>query len=241
MRRHLLCLLAVCALGLAACGDNKDDVSGRSSDSGSTGAQTAAQTPPDAATTPGASSSGCRKVPEAKPKQVGDVKKPKQQLDASKTYTAVLETSCGTIEIRLDVKRAPKTASSFAALIRSGFYDGLAFHRIVPGFVAQGGDPKGTGEGGPGYSVVEAPPSNLKYTKGVVAMAKTQVEEPGTSGSQFFIVTGADAGLPPEYALVGKVSKGGDVLTKLDSVPNDPADNRPTEPVIIEKATIRES
>ena len=108
--------------------------------------------------------------------------------------TAVVETSCGTFDIALDTKRAPKTANSFAFLAEEGFYDDLTFHRIVPGFVIQGGDPLGTGTGGPGYSVDEKPPANLAYTKGIVAMAKSSAEPPGSSGSQFYVVTGADAG-----------------------------------------------
>ena len=106
-----------------------------------------------------------------------------------------MQTSCGTFEIALDTKRAPKTTNSFAYLADEGFYDDLTFHRIVPGFVIQGGDPLGTGTGGPGYSVDEKPPANLAYTKGTVAMAKSSAEPPGRSGSQFFVVTGADAGL----------------------------------------------
>ena len=103
--------------------------------------------------------------------------------------TAVVQTSCGTFEIALDTTRAPKTANSFAFLAEEGFYDDLTFHRIVPGFVIQGGDPLGTGTGGPGYSVDEKPPANLAYTKGIVAMAKSSAEPPGRSGSQFFVVT----------------------------------------------------
>src|ERR671938_355848 len=99
---------------------------------------------------------------------------------------------------------------------RSGFYDGLAFHRIVPDFVIQGGDPAGNGSGGPGYTVVEPPPSSLKYTPGVVAMAKTQAEPAGASGSQFFVVTGSQAQvLTPDYALLGRVTGGMDVVSKI--------------------------
>ncbi len=101
-----------------------------------------------------------------------------------------METSCGSFTIRLDQKTAPNTAASFASLTEKGFYDGTVFHRIVPGFVIQGGDPTGTGTGGPGYSVVDKPPENAKYTRGVVAMAKTGDEPPGTAGSQFYVVTG---------------------------------------------------
>jgi cyclophilin family peptidyl-prolyl cis-trans isomerase len=218
---------------LAACGDNEEDLSERR-ETGTAAATTETETKP---TEP---ASGCRGVDEPKPRRT-KLEKPTDRLDAKRTWTAVVKTSCGTLEIELDVKDNPKTASSFAHLAREGFYDGLAFHRIVPGFVVQGGDPRGTGAGGPGYSVVEAPPDDQKYTRGVVAMAKTELEDPGTSGSQFFIVTAEDAGLPPDYAVAGEVTKGDDVVDLLANVPNDPADNRPTEPVIIEKVTIRGS
>ncbi len=130
----------------------------------------------------------------------------------------MVETSCGTFEIALDTTRAPKTTNSFAYLAEEGFYDDLTFHRVVPEFVIQGGDPLGNGAGGPGYSVDEKPPANLSYTRGVVAMAKTAAEPPGRSGSQFYVVTAADAGLPPEYALVGKVDKGYDVVTRIEKL-----------------------
>ena len=104
----------------------------------------------------------------------------------------------------------------------------------------QGGDPQGNGQGGPGYSVVEAPPEDLAYTKGVVAMAKTALEEPGTSGSQFFVVTGEDAQLPPEYALLGKVTKGQDVVDLIGVAPVGP-DEQPLEPIVMTKVTVSES
>ena len=230
MRRLLIAVLTACALVLAACGDNEETTGGEAAQT-----QTQAQT---AATEP--TTTGCRAAKDPEPKDA-EVKKPTFRVDAKVTYTAVLQTSCGPIEIELASKEAPKTSSSFISLVREGFYDGLAWHRIVPDFVVQGGDPQGTGEGGPGYEVVEAPPENLKYEKGVVAMAKTELDDPGTSGSQFFIVTGADAGLPPDYALLGRVKKGFETLDRLAAVPNDPADNRPTEPVVIEKATIETS
>ncbi|HKT84059.1 MAG TPA: peptidylprolyl isomerase, partial [Solirubrobacterales bacterium] len=121
-------------------------------------------------------------------------------------------------------------------LSEEGFYDGLTFHRIAPGFVIQGGDPEGTGLGGPGYSVVEKPPANLSYTKGTVAMAKSSAEPPGSSGSQFFVVTGADAGLPPEYALVGKVSEGMDVVERIGKLGN--SEEKPKQTILIEKISI---
>jgi peptidyl-prolyl cis-trans isomerase B (cyclophilin B) len=191
----------------------------------------------DSATTAASDAGGCKQVEAPKPKQVS-LKAPQQTLKKGEEATAVVETSCGTFEIALDIARAPKTANSFAYLSEEGFYDGLSFHRIVPGFVIQGGDPLGTGTGGPGYTVVEKPPANLAYTKGTVAMAKSSAEPPGSSGSQFYVVTGADAGLPPEYALVGKVSEGLDVVERIGKLPTDPTTEKPKQPVLIEKITI---
>jgi len=103
--------------------------------------------------------------------------------------------------------------------------------------VIQGGDPKGNGSGGPGYSIVEPPPDDLTYVKGVVAMAKTELEDPGTSGSQFFVVTGADAQLPPDYALLGKVTKGQDVVDRIGVAPVGP-DEQPVEPIVIQSIRV---
>ncbi len=182
-----------------------------------------------------ASSGGCKQVEAPAPRKVS-LKAPKQTLQKGEEVTAVVETSCGSFEIALDTERAPKTANSFAYLAEEGVYDDVTFHRIVPEFVIQGGDPEGTGEGGPGYSIVEKPPANLAYTKGVVAMAKTSAEPPGTSSSQFYVVTGADAGLPPEYALVGKVSEGMDVVEHIGRLGT--AAEKPKQTILIEKITI---
>jgi cyclophilin family peptidyl-prolyl cis-trans isomerase len=149
----------------------------------------------------------------------------------------VVKTSCGTFDIALDTLRAPKTVNSFVYLARKGFYDGLAFSRIVPNYVIQGGDPLGDGTGGPGYQVDEKPPPNLAYTKGVVAMAKTQVEPPGRSGSQFFIVTAADAGLSPDSALVGRVDNGIDVVERIGGL-GTPS-GHPIQTVLINRITIK--
>jgi cyclophilin family peptidyl-prolyl cis-trans isomerase len=182
-----------------------------------------------------ASSNGCKKVAQPKPKHV-TLRAPKQTVKKGEKLTAVVATSCGSFEIALDTTRAPKTANSFAYLAKEGFYDNLTFHRIVPNFVIQGGDPLGTGTGGPGYSVDEKPPSNLSYTKGTVAMAKTSAEPPGRSGSQFYVVTAADAGLPPEYALVGKVERGYGVVERIEKL-GTPAET-PKRTVLIESMTI---
>jgi cyclophilin family peptidyl-prolyl cis-trans isomerase len=182
-----------------------------------------------------ASADGCEQVEVPQPKQVS-FRASQPTVKRGEKATAVVETSCGSFEIALDTERAPKTANSFAFLAEEGFYDDLIFHRVAPGFVIQGGDPEGTGTGGPGYTVDEKPPSNLAYTKGVVAMAKSSADPPGRSGSQFYVVTGADAGLPPEYALVGEVSAGFDTVARIDALGTP--EEKPKQTVLIEKITI---
>jgi peptidyl-prolyl cis-trans isomerase B (cyclophilin B) len=184
----------------------------------------------------GESASGCKQVAAPKPKKVS-FKAPKQTVQQGEELTAVVATSCGTFDIALDSKRAPKTVNSFVFLAEEGFYDGLGFHRIIPEFVVQGGDPLGDGNGGPGYSVEEKPPANLAYTKGVVAMAKSPVDPPGRSGSQFFVVLGADAALQPEYALVGRVDKGFDVVERIGRLGTPSGE--PTQAALIEKILIK--
>jgi peptidyl-prolyl cis-trans isomerase B (cyclophilin B) len=190
----------------------------------------------DSTTAATASKNGCKEVEAPKPKNVS-LKAPEQTIQKGEEQTAVVETSCGTFKIELDTKQAPITANSFAYLAEEGVYDDLSFLRIVPGFVIQGGDPTETQSGDAGYKVEEKPPSNLEYTKGVVAMAKSSTEPPGTSGSQFFVVTGADAGLPAEYALVGKVSEGMDVVETIGKLAK-PNTEEPKQTVLIESVTI---
>jgi|1186.fasta_scaffold121757_2 peptidyl-prolyl cis-trans isomerase B (cyclophilin B) len=226
----LLTLLA------AGCGKSSDTGTGKTSTS-------TAGTSTKAASTPSASSGGPCTPAKATNKGPQHIAKPTALLPANKPATLVLTTNCGEIDIALDVKRARRTASSVAYLVRKGFYDGLPFHRIAKlptggDFVIQGGDPTGTGNGGPGYSVRQKAPPNQQYTRGVVAMAKTEIEPSGTSGSQFFIVTAEDAGLPPDYALLGKVTKGDDVVSKIAAVPTDSTEH-PTTPVVITSAKIR--
>jgi peptidyl-prolyl cis-trans isomerase B (cyclophilin B) len=155
-------------------------------------------------------------------------------LDDSKTYDVVVKTNKGDFTFELATKTSPCTTASIAGLVQKGFFDGLTFHRIVPDFVIQGGDPAGNGTGGPGYSTVDAPPKDTQYVKGLVAMAKAGNEPAGTSGSQFFVVTGADAGLTPDYAVLGRVTDGLDVVEKIGALgdPNDP-NGKPTERVEI--------
>jgi len=153
-------------------------------------------------------------------------------LSKSKPYTVNVLTNFGPFDIRLDVEDSPCTTSSLAALVRKKFFDGTRFHRIVPGFVIQGGDPTATGRGGPGYTVKDIPPSNSLYTKGVVAMAKSETEPRGTAGSQFFVVTADDAGLPPDYAILGVVTKGLPVVEKIGRLGNR-ATEQPTKKLVV--------
>jgi peptidyl-prolyl cis-trans isomerase B (cyclophilin B) len=185
-----------------------------------------------------AASGACRTVATPRPKGDQSLPKPTGRLAQGQRATVELQTNCGTITIRLATGREPKTAASFADLVKRRFYDGLTFHRVVHGFVIQGGDPLGTGLGGPGYTVVEPPPRDTAYTTGVVAMAKTETDPRGASGSQFFIVTADDTSLPPDYAVVGSVVRGMDVAQRIDKVAVD-AQDRPRSPVVIEKATLR--
>jgi peptidyl-prolyl cis-trans isomerase B (cyclophilin B) len=181
----------------------------------------------------------CQDVSAPTPKDVSE-RKPTLRLDPSKTYLATVDTSCGTFVIKLDPKQAPRTGGSFVTLARKGFYDGLGFHRIARGFVIQGGDPAGNGSGGPGYKIRERPPNDVVYSEGTVAMAKAGNEPAGTSGSQFFVVTGGNANLPPDYALLGQVSKGLDVVHRIEDL-GSTSDGPPSRPIVITKITISES
>jgi cyclophilin family peptidyl-prolyl cis-trans isomerase len=190
-----------------------------------------------------ASSSGkCSRTQAPVPRGAQRIPKPTLKLDPSKRYLVSLATNCGAIEIELDVRQAPRTTASFAYLVKRGFYNDLTFHRVAAGFVIQGGDPNGDGSGGPGYTIVEPPPSNMRYTLGTVAMAKTATDPSGASGSQFFIVTAADAALPAQYALVGNVVgsfAGVQTIAKLPT--NPPQDGAPMTPVVIRRATLSTS
>ncbi len=165
------------------------------------------------------------------------------QLDPAHSYTVRLTTNCGPIVIALAVGQAPKTTSSFAHLVETGYYNDLTFHRVVAGFVIQGGDPNGNGSGGPSWQLVEPPPASLRYTQGVVAMAKGPTAPSGTSGSQFFIVAGANVNLPPVYALVGHVVSGQRAVEAISHVPTEAppeggASSKPRVPIVIERATL---
>jgi cyclophilin family peptidyl-prolyl cis-trans isomerase len=160
-------------------------------------------------------------------------------LDPEVLYVATLETSCGMIELELDADRAPQTVASFVFLARQGYFDGLTFHRVVPGFVIQGGDPLGTGTGGPGYSFVDEIGGRMRYAEGTLAMANSG---PNTNGSQFFIVSGPQGrNLDdiPNYTIFGAVADGMDVVAAIDGVAVGVGDV-PEQAVYIERITLDE-
>ena len=184
---------------------------------------------------------GCNEAQKPPAKRI-DLRPPRRKVNASQSLVATVETSCGSFEIALDAKDSPRTVSSFVYLAREGVYDDTIFHGIDPNLVIQGGDPLGTGLGGPGYHVDEPPPSDTEYTKGTVAMAKTAAEPPGRSGSQFFIVVAADAGLPPSYAVLGEVSSGQDVVERIASLGDpDSQSGAPLATVVIRTITVSAS
>ena len=166
---------------------------------------------------------------------------PPMTIDQNKTYTATIKTNYGDIVIQLLPKDAPLTVNNFVFLARDGFYDGIKFHRVVKGFMIQGGDPTGTGSGGPGYKFADELPKTLDYTKGTIAMANAGSN---TNGSQFFIML-ADYSkmLPKNYSIFGKVSSGQDVVDKIGDVPVKMANGEnssPTVDVHIDTVTITE-
>ena len=162
---------------------------------------------------------------------------PPMIIDVSKSYSANMVTSHGSMEFLLDAASAPETANSFVFLARWHYYDGIVLHRIIPGFVLQGGDPTGTGAGGPGYRFNDELPKAGRYELGSLAMANSG---PNTNGSQFFIISGPDGmRLPPLYSLFGKAVKGLDVVTAIDQV-GSPS-GKPRDTVTIESLNITES
>ncbi len=159
-------------------------------------------------------------------------------IDPSKTYTAEMVTNYGTMTIALDPIAAPKTVNNFVSLARYHYYDGLTFHRVIQGFVLQGGCPEGSGRGGPGYRFEDELPKPGRYEVGSLAMANAG---PNTNGSQFFIISGpSGVGLPPQYSLFGKVVNGLEHVDVMEKVPTGAGD-KPNDPMIIESVTITES
>jgi peptidyl-prolyl cis-trans isomerase B (cyclophilin B) len=222
MRAGLLVLSL--ALLLAACGGN-----GGGDDGDATGTTT----------TTTSTASGCESVDAPAPRDAPSLTAPKGTLDPGKTWSLTFETSCGDFTVELDPSLAPEATNSLVFLAREGYFDDTVFHRIVPGFVIQGGDPTQTGAGGPGYATLDVPPGAARYTKGTVAMAKSGLEPAGTAGSQFFVVTAEGVNLPAEYAIVGKVSRGMDVVERIGELGD--AEEKPTQPVVVRTVTVSES
>jgi cyclophilin family peptidyl-prolyl cis-trans isomerase len=162
---------------------------------------------------------------------------PPMIIDPAKRYTAEMVTTKGDLTIALDPIAAPRTVNNFVFLSRYHYYDGIVFHRVIPGFVLQGGDPEGTGRGGPGYKFEDELPARGRYEIGSLAMANAG---PNTNGSQFFIVSGPDGtSLPPSYSLFGQVVKGLDVVKAIESVGS--RSGAPSEDVVIESVSITEA
>ena len=158
-------------------------------------------------------------------------------IDPAKTYTAEMVTSMGTMTIALDSAAAPNTVNSFVFLARYHCYEGIIFHRIINGFVCQGGDPTGTGTGGPGYKYADELPKAGRYEIGSLAMANAG---PNTNGSQFFLISGQQGvRLPPQYSLFGKVVKGLEIVDAMQKVETDRRD-KPLTDVVIQSVTITE-
>ena len=217
MRKVAFALTLAAALALAACGGGDEEDENEATATGD-----------------------CEEVDAPEPKPEGTRTAPTEALDEGTTYRLVVETNCGTFTIELDQKSAPKTSASMVALARDGFYDDTVIHRVVPAFVIQGGDPTGTGSGGPGYQTIDRPPQDAQYTRGVVAMAKTATDPPGAAGSQFFVVTAADSGLPAEYAIVGEISDGLDTVEKIDHLGNAQTE-KPSQTVLIRRIRVETS
>lgn len=235
IRRGLgVATIAVGLVTLAACG-------GSSSGGGAAGAQTTTATShvsasdPDVAV-PKVPAGTCIHTPPLTPADPKTYSSPPpMSIDTDKTYVATLQTSCGTIVIQLEPKAAPKTVNNFVFLSDQGFYNGLTFHRVIPGFVIQGGDPNGNGTGGPGYEFDDELPTT-PYQIGDVAMANAG---PNTNGSQFFIVEGA-AGteLSLSYSRFGKVISGMSTVDRIANVPSNSQTNRPDQTVWMYRVTI---
>ena len=161
---------------------------------------------------------------------------PPMTIDPNKSYTATIDTSAGTVTVELYPKVAPQHVNSFVFLAREGFYNDVIFHRVIPGFMIQGGDPTGLGTGGPGYRV-KAEFNDLKHTRGVLSMARSN--DPNSAGSQFFLMHADAPFLNGQYTAFGKATSGLEVIDKIVNLPRDRND-RPNNPAKINKVTIEE-
>lgn len=232
-RTALAVALAALALaGATACGGDDDEP---------VAAGTAAATGTAPATDTTAAATGeCAdgELPTADPASRGPFDAPGQVVKAGCDYAATIATEWGDIEVELDADAAPVTTNSFVFLATQGYFDGLTFHRTVPGFVIQGGDPTGTGTGGPGYTLPDELPASPGYEPGALAMANAG---PDTGGSQFFIVTGDGAAdLPNDYARFGTVTSGLEAAQEIEAL-GDVATQEPSREAVIESVRITES
>ena len=182
---------------------------------------------------------GGKKAAAPAPRAPETLKPPTAQLDTSKHWTLAFATDRGTFVVALEPRVSPRAAASLVALAKRGYFDNTIFHRIVPGYIIQGGDPTQSGQGDPGYTTIDPPPPGTRYTTGVVAMGKTANEAPGTAGSQFFVMTGDAPSLPPDYAVVGRVASGMSVVDKIGEFgdASDPT-GAPTKIVVVKRVTV---
>ena len=209
----LVALLGAALLVAGGCGGSADD-------------ETSSQSAP-----------GCTAAESPEPREPEQQQTPTTELNPELEHRAIVKTNCGDFTITLDPGRSPQAVGSFATLASAGYFDDTIFHRIVPGFVIQGGDPTATGSGGPGYTTVDTPSPDTTYTNGIVAMAKAGAEPRGAAGSQFFVVTGDELALPPDYAVIGQVTSGLDVVARIGKL-GDPATEQPTTTVVVESIEI---
>jgi peptidyl-prolyl cis-trans isomerase B (cyclophilin B) len=229
MRAFVLALMLLTLVAAGCGGDDNGDAAPDTTDT--------TETTETTETTGGAGECESVDLPDARGPETRE--KPTEPLAAGTTYSLVFETNCGSFTVELDTELAPNTAPSLVKLAEEGFFDNTIFHRIVTNFVIQGGDPTQTQSGGPGYSTVDPPPANFRYVTGTVAMAKTGAEPVGTAGSQFFVLTTDESGLPAEYAVVGKVTAGIDVVELIGTLGD--VLERPTQPVVISSVTVTQS
>jgi peptidyl-prolyl cis-trans isomerase B (cyclophilin B) len=189
-------------------------------------------------TTTAAAGSGCRDVARPAARAPAKLKPPTTGLDPSKRWTLTFTTSCGTFVVTLAPHVSRRATASLVSLARQGYFDDTIFHRIVPGYIIQGGDPTQSGRGGPGYKTVDPPGIGTRYLRGTMAMGKTPLDPRGAAGSQFFVMTGDAPSLAPDYAVVGRVTGGMGVVARIGKLGDvtDPA-GTPSQTVVVEHVT----
>jgi cyclophilin family peptidyl-prolyl cis-trans isomerase len=230
-----LALLAAAALALAACGGSSNSTSSSSAAQATTGGAAGTAAAPAGGST-GADGCDHTAPPTPSPKTYTTAPKPPFATEGAKL---TMTTSCGVITFTLDHKLGGVVTDAVAGLAADGFYDGLTFHRVVPDFVLQGGDPKGDGTGGPGFTVTQAPPASYQYKLGDLAMAKTESQPDGTGGSQFFVISGSQGEtLPPQYAVIGHATDADSLATIARIAALGVTDGPPSSPVYILNAKL---